>query len=210
MANPIVQAAQITVTANPVDNVLNLLTAFGFFRVVLPFLLVYAIIYGVLLKTKVLGDPENDKWTKSTSAIVALAIAFFIIGYSPVVKALATLIPQVAFVLVTALLLLMLMSMFGINLTDNFKDATKKWTAWIIIIPLAVIMLGIVGYVTDIPILTGVSGFLAGAGGPLDPELVNLLIGLAVVVVIPIAVVGIVTWSSSSGGSAPPRQPGGG
>ena len=107
---------QVVVTANPVENVLNLLTAFGFFKVVLPFLLVYAIIYGVLLKTQVLGK-SGDAWTKSTSAIVALATAFFVIGYSPVVKALAQVIPQAAFVLVVALLLLMLMSMFGIDLT---------------------------------------------------------------------------------------------
>ena len=35
------------------DSAIDLLVQFGFFRVVLPFLLVFAITYGMLLKTKI-------------------------------------------------------------------------------------------------------------------------------------------------------------
>ena len=138
------EIAQVAITASPVDNVLNLLTAFGFFRVVLPFLLMFAIIYGIFLKTHVLGDPGTSASAKSVSAIASLAIAFLVIGYSPVVQALATLIPQASFLLVVALLVLMLLSMFGINTNiENFWQT--KWHIWLIALPVVLIFVGIVG-----------------------------------------------------------------
>src|SRR3989344_5937535 len=47
----------------PLDNALGLLQQFGFFKVVLPFLLIWAIFYAILLKTKVLG--EDNQQTKN-------------------------------------------------------------------------------------------------------------------------------------------------
>src|SRR3989344_1004630 len=94
------EIAQVVTTASPVDNVLNLLTAFGMFRVVLPFLLIFAILYGIILKTGLLGNisgADAQPQVKSIAAIISLATAFLVIGYSPVVEALATLIPQASF-----------------------------------------------------------------------------------------------------------------
>jgi hypothetical protein len=196
-----VDVAQVVTTASPVDNVLNLLTAFGFFRVVLPFLLIFSIVYGILLKTKVLGDPEggSDKWVKSVSAIVSLAFAFLVIGYSPVVSALAILIPQASFLLVVALLVLMLLAMFGIKGEDYLGK--PKWYSWLLILPVVAIMLAIIGAATGIPALAGFTNFLIGAGGPIDPELFNTLLGLGIVIGIPLVVIALVVWGSSKSGT---------
>ena len=197
------EIAQVAITASPVDNVLNLLTAFGFFRVVLPFLLMFAIIYGIFFKTHVLGDPGTSASAKSVSAIASLAIAFLVIGYSPVVQALATLIPQASFLLVVALLVLMLLSMFGINTNiENFWQT--KWHIWLIALPVVLIFVGIVGAAAgnSIPALAGFTNFLIGSGGGINisPELMNTLIGLGIVIAIPLVVIALVILG---GGSTP-------
>ncbi len=196
------EIAQVVITASPVDNVLNLLTAFGFFRVVLPFLLIFAILYGIILKTGILGsNVGNDAQpqVKSIAAIISLATAFLVIGYSPVVSALATLIPQASFLLVVALLFLMLLSMFGVPLENLWGGTTgPKWYVWLLALPVLVIFIGIVGAATgnSIPALAGFTNFLIGAGGGINisPELMNTLIGLGIVIAIPLVVIALVIW----------------
>ncbi len=197
----VADVTQIIATASPIDNVLSLLDAFGFFRVILPFLLIFAVVYGILLKTKVLGDPSSGSASqvKSVSAIVSLAVAFLLIGYSPVVSALAVLIPQASFLLVVALLVLMLLAMFGVDVSGE-KFWETKWHMWAVGIPILVIFLAMVGAATgnSIPALAGLTNFLIGAGGPIDPQLFNTLLGLAVVIVIPLVVIALVVWGGKS------------
>src|SRR3989344_34018 len=121
---------------SPLDSVLSLLTDFGFFRVVLPFLLIFAIFYAIILKTGVLGK-ESDSWEKPTASIISLVAAFLVIAYSPVVNALTVLIPQASFLLVIALLVLMLFTFIGFQPTDMFGKPSK-WML-VIVIPLIII-----------------------------------------------------------------------
>ena len=198
-------AVQIVTSSSPVDNVLQLLNTFGFFRVVIPFLLIFSIVYGLLLKTGVLGsviagDEASKKTARMVGAVVALATSFFVIGYSPVVDALATLIPQVSFLLVVVLILMMLLAMFGVDFNWTaapWKD-NLRWMA-IIIVPIIVIMLAVVGASTGtaIPWLGSLTQFLVGAGaasGPMDPALVSTLLGLGIVIGIPLVVIGAVVY----------------
>ena len=83
------------------------MSEFGFFRVVTPFLLIFALMYGILLHTKVLGDVTENAWVRNVAAIISLATAFLVISYTPVVDALSVLIPQASFLLVVVLFLIM-------------------------------------------------------------------------------------------------------
>lgn len=58
-----------------ISDVVNVLQGIGFFDYVLPFLLVFVIIYSILRLTKVLGDPKD---ASSANAIVSLVVALFI------------------------------------------------------------------------------------------------------------------------------------
>jgi len=77
------------------DTLITLLNNLGFFNVILPFLLVYAIMYGILSKYKILGDPfaegDRGKTTRSLISIVSAATGFFIVASSNVVLSLKTL-----------------------------------------------------------------------------------------------------------------------
>src|SRR3989338_2339844 len=60
---------------NPFELLVSNLTSLGFFTSFLPYLFTFAVIYGLLVKTKVLGEDPK------ISGVVSLAIAFFTIGF---------------------------------------------------------------------------------------------------------------------------------
>lgn len=172
---------------------MQLLANFGFFRVVLPFLLIFALIYGVIIKTKVLGE---EKMAKGVAAIIAMSVAFFVIIYTPVVNALAVLIPQASFLLVVVLMLLMMLAMIFPQFFDYFKEK-PSWILGVIALVFIVIFLGITGYAVgdSVPWLNTFSKLLMGAI-PLEltPETINLLIGFGIILGIPIIILAIVMW----------------
>ncbi|HLC90937.1 MAG TPA: hypothetical protein VJI15_04150 [Candidatus Nanoarchaeia archaeon] len=99
------------------------LERYGFLDFLLPFILVFTIIFAVLRKTKIMGEK------KSYDVIIALVlgllfvvphiIGIYPLGYDPVMVLNETL-PSVALIAVAALMLLILMGMFG---TDFAKGA---------------------------------------------------------------------------------------
>jgi len=98
------------------DTFITLLNNLGFFNVILPFLLVYAVMYGILSKYKILGDPfaEGDRGrvTRSLISIVSAATGFFIVGSANVVLSLRTLIPYIVLFLLTVFFLILAISPF--------------------------------------------------------------------------------------------------
>ena len=62
----------------------------GIYEVVLPFLLVFAIIFAILEKTKVLGveEVQGVKYTKKTlNSLIAFVIALIVVASSQIVAA---------------------------------------------------------------------------------------------------------------------------
>jgi uncharacterized membrane protein len=98
------------------DTFIALLNNLGFFNVILPFLLVYAMMYGILSKYKILGDPfaEGDKGkvTRSLISLVSASTGFFIVGSANVVLSLRTLIPYIVLFLLTVFFLILAISPF--------------------------------------------------------------------------------------------------
>jgi len=98
------------------DTFIALLNNLGFFNVILPFLLVYAMMYGILSKYKILGDPfaEGDKGkvARSLISIVSASTGFFIVGSANVVLSLRTLIPYIVLFLLTVFFLMLAISPF--------------------------------------------------------------------------------------------------
>jgi hypothetical protein len=98
------------------DTFIALLNNLGFFNVILPFLLVYATMYGILSKYKILGDPfaEGDKGkvARSLISLVSASTGFFIVGSANVVLSLRTLIPYIVLFLLTVFFLMLAISPF--------------------------------------------------------------------------------------------------
>ena len=97
------------------SNALGFLKDFGFFDVILPFLLVFAVIFGILEKTKIfgtekIGDAEYPK--KNIDAIIAFVIALLVVAATKVVDAMQLALPKVALLVVVVLSFLLLIGIF--------------------------------------------------------------------------------------------------
>jgi hypothetical protein len=114
----------------------------GVFHFYLPFVLVFAIFYGLLTKSKVFGD---DKLSKRLNAIISLIAALYVIGFTPIgtqlisfADYLAVLFTDAAVVIVTLLVFLMILFMLIPTKTQNLGG---WWNILIIIAALIALAL---------------------------------------------------------------------
>ncbi|MDO8555963.1 MAG: hypothetical protein Q7R96_02205 [Nanoarchaeota archaeon] len=113
-------------------NAIEFLKNFGFFDVVLPFLLVFTIVFGILEKTKILGYEGTTKTPKKNlNAMVAFAIAFFFIAASNLVYVIQISLPAITMVLLILVVLMLLMGSLAAQSDTGFDiwGGSYKWVA---------------------------------------------------------------------------------
>jgi len=101
--------------ATPFREVIVFFDSIGLFDVVLPFLLVFTIVFAILEKTKVLGTDEIEgrKYTKKNlNAIASFVIAFLVIASSELVEIITTVSSNAVIVLFLSVLFLILVGSF--------------------------------------------------------------------------------------------------
>jgi hypothetical protein len=127
---------------------LSLLKEIGLFDFFIPFLLVFAIIYGALEKTQVFGEGRHD-----INAVIALSIAFIfgITGWA--VKATTSFLPWVGIIAVASVAFLMLTAMFWPDIQSLRENKWVKALAGgimaLIIVYLLLHYLGIIDWMTQ-------------------------------------------------------------
>lgn len=93
-----------------IKDVLVSLDSLGILDVILPLIFVFAIVYGILDKTNVLGDLERKK---AINAIIGLVIGFLFIFSEARVVALNEILQKIALLLVGAVLIQIIAGAFG-------------------------------------------------------------------------------------------------
>ncbi|MBI1972167.1 MAG: hypothetical protein HYS53_02600 [Candidatus Aenigmarchaeota archaeon] len=115
------------------------LNQIGFYKFVLPFLFTLAIVYGVLLKTKLFDEKQ-----KSLIGVIALVAAFFVVNYTPAGFALDSFFTQVfgvgILILTGIFVVLLLMGLVGLKGEDIFKAENIKGGGLAIILLIAFII----------------------------------------------------------------------
>ena len=99
------------------DEPVMFLDRLGIFDVILPFVLVFCIVYAVLDKTKVLGTVKG-KPNKRLNNMVAFVMGFIFIAFSNYVGGLVTAIPIIIFVLLIGIFLAIVLGGVGIDVKD--------------------------------------------------------------------------------------------
>ena len=102
-------------SVTPFRGVLNFFNQIGLFDVVLPFLLVFTIVFAILEKTKVLGteEIEGKKYTKKNlNAIASFVIAFLVVASSQLVEIITKVSANAVVVLFLSVLFLLLVGSF--------------------------------------------------------------------------------------------------
>ena len=114
----------------------------GVFHFYLPFVLVFAIFYGLLTKSKIFGD---DALSKRLNAIISLIAALYVVGFTPVgiqlisfADYIAVLFTDAAVVIVTLLVFLLILFML---IPTKTKELGGWWNILIIIAALIALAL---------------------------------------------------------------------
>lgn len=118
--------------ATPFREIIEFFDNIGVFDVVLPFLLVFTIVFALLERTKVFGMEEVDgkKYTKKNlNSVAAFVISFLVVASSRLVEIITTVSSQFVVLLFLVVLFLLLVGSFfqekpeGVFLEGGWKTA---------------------------------------------------------------------------------------
>lgn len=102
---------------------IDFMAKLGIYDVILPFLLVFTIVFAILEKTRIFGYDEIDKkkyTKKNLDAMVAFVIAFFVVASSQLVEAITQISSQVVILLLLSVLFLILVGSFHKETEEGF------------------------------------------------------------------------------------------
>lgn len=80
----------------------------GFYEVVLPFLLIFTVVFAVLQKVRLFGK-DSQKY----NLIIALVMGFLVIRMTPIVQNINLFLPKVSWIVLVFIMTLMLLGIFG-------------------------------------------------------------------------------------------------
>ncbi len=169
-----------------VENLISI----GIYDVILPFILVYAIIFAILQKSKIFeGGSSDAKLARSVNAIVALVFGLFIVAAYNIVTIFQDLIVKTVLVVIFLLCLLIVLGfVFGDEYKNLFteKPAIKYALAAILFL----VVFGILMF------LLGVFEYLSNwwGGSTFDSDLI-------VTILVIIGIIGVMVWITRGGSS---------
>jgi len=115
--------------ATPLSNALEFLKRFGFFDVVLPFLLIFTLVFAILEKTKVLGVTKDGKPKANINSMISFVIALFFIAIPQVVVAVQESLPYVGILLVVIVAYLLMVGSYASGDKEFNFENMKYWKA---------------------------------------------------------------------------------
>jgi len=123
---------------------IQFLQRLGVYEIVLPFLLVFTIVFAILEKTRILGVEkiENKEYTKKNlNAIAAFVISFLVVASTTLVRAINTAVANVVLLLILVISFIMLVGIFY----GTGEATLEKHPGWarffIVIVFLAIVLI---------------------------------------------------------------------
>ena len=164
-------------TGMNLTDVLNYLADFGVFAYVLPFLLIFAVVFGVLSSKKILGD------NKGVHATIAIAVGLLSLQFDYVSEFFAGIFPYAG---IGIAVLLVALIFTGIVMSDDGKHGAWIRYVWFVI--------GAVAFIAIVWASLNEFSFLWGRGIGDFGEIVPIVLILSLLV-------GGIWWAIKSSGS---------
>ena len=115
---------------SPLVKAIEFLKDFGLFDVVLPFLLVFSIVFAILEKTRILGVEEDGKTPKKQiNSMVAFVVGLLVVATNKVVTIINEALPNIILLLVMIVLFLILAGTVMKDQKDGF-DISQIGKGW--------------------------------------------------------------------------------
>jgi len=118
-------------SAFSVTDVLNQWNQYGIFSYVLPFLIIFGVVFAILEKTKILGDSSTAKNVKGINAVIAIAIGLMALLNDQVSTFFATIFPRFGIVLSIFIVLLILIGFFY-KPDEKGTNKSLAWIGWVL------------------------------------------------------------------------------
>ena len=129
---------------SPLEKAVEFFKEFGLFDVVLPFLLVFSIVFAILEKTMVLGveKTKSGEYPKrALNTTVAFVIAMLVGATNKIVTAINKALPNVVLLLVIIISFLMLVGIFYKTGEFDFSEKYKGAVGWFVFVLLILVIL---------------------------------------------------------------------
>jgi hypothetical protein len=162
MMGGILQTA--TLFSGGFQGVLNSLESAGFFSYALPFLLIFALVFGVLTRMQLFKE------NKAITAIIALAVGLMSLQFNLVPQFFAKIFPSFSIGLIIILVILILIGLF--------TDPNKPWIMYTLLAIAAIIAVVVVVSSSGLDLGAWIQNNLGDAAGTII-VLVLVVIGLA-------------------------------
>ncbi len=169
------------------------LKALGIFDFYLPFVILFAMLYGLLTKSKIFGNPSDNKSVNRINLVIALSAALFVMAYTPVGPAaisLGTFLSQffggTLIILVTILSFGLILVLLGASMG---KDLRLESGVKMVILLVAILVIGIFVSSGGLALFPGIGNF--------PDQINNILPGVNtqdLAIIILVILTGIVFW----------------
>jgi hypothetical protein len=157
--------------AQPIGVILQQLVDFGFFFYVLPFFLIFALVYAILYKVNFMGGDSSDN--KTVYAVIAIDVSLLSLQFDSVPIFFQIIFPKLG---IGLSILLMFMILAGL-----FVDFTKKSGA-------AVIFFGVASILAIIILMTSFNDYTWWTGSWWQENISAIVAGIIIVVFVGIVV----------------------
>lgn len=176
---------------SPLVNAVDFFKEFGLFDVILPFLLVFSIVFAILEKTRILGEEKIKDVSmpkRSLNATVAFVMGMLVVATNKIVTAINTALPNVVFLAVIIISFLMLVGIFFKEGEFDFANKEKGWV--VVFMFVLLILIGLI-FLDSIQADSGESWLTVGfnyvvdnASGPVVTSLIFLIVTLVAILFI--------------------------
>jgi hypothetical protein len=124
-------------------DIIEKLIDIGFYQVFLPFLLVYAVVFAILQKSRIFeGGSSTQQQAKNVNAIVAFVFGLFVVASAHVISLFQAFITNFVIIIIFILCVLLVLGfIFGDSYTDLFKDTRIKYALGGLIVLISIIIL---------------------------------------------------------------------
>lgn len=112
-----------------ITDALNILNQWGIFSYVIPFLLIFAVIFAILQKSRILGDNQG------VGVIVAASVGLLALQFDFVSKFFAIIFPRFG---IGISIFIVLIIMIGFFFPEGNPEGGGKWIGWVVGVGVAV------------------------------------------------------------------------
>lgn len=129
----------------------------GVFSYMLPFLLIFSLVFGLLSKTNIFGNAQDPNKGKGINAIISVAVALMALQFDIVSVFFAELFPRMGIGLSIILVILVLGGLFiPTNKENNWFLVALSVVVFIIIAAVILNSFNVLGWMTTIPWLANI------------------------------------------------------